>query len=233
MDRAPLHITVVEDIKPQRSLVVSLLRREGHHANGVESAEKLHDKHNLSSIDLLITDLNLPGESGLSLASRFRKTRPGAGIIMLTALDQPDDKVTGYAHGADVYLTKPVDPKELIAVVGALSRRLNETRILTNPEGPLILNPQQLTLQGSENIISISQNEARLLTGLAHAPDYLLNLQQIFELLQITQNSSAKSALEVRIVRLRKKIKEAGYNLPAIKNIRNRGYQLSMPLRTL
>jgi DNA-binding response OmpR family regulator len=230
METLPLKITLVEDIAPQRLLIASVLRRAGHHVTNFEHAEAMSDS-DMAQADLLVTDIDLPGESGLSLASRFRASRPTAGIVMLTVLDQPDDKVNGYAHGADVYLTKPIDPNELTAVVGALSRRLHETRMLTTAADALILNTAQLTLQGEQKTVFLSQHEAKILSHLAHAPDHLLELTQILDLLQIEQSPTAKPALEVRIVRLRKKIRAAGYTLPSIKNIRHRGYQLLIPLR--
>ncbi len=230
MDYSPLNITVVEDIEPQRSLVISLLRQEGHRVNGFDSAEAAESQSGSTPIDLLITDLKLPGESGLSLASSFRSAHPDIGIIMLTALDAPDDKVSGYSHGADVYLTKPIDAKELIAVVGAISRRLQTATTVPGPNDPLILNPQLLTLQGSKETITISQNDAHILSSLIHAPEHLLKMEEIYELLQIVPSALAKSALEVRIVRLRKKIRAAGYPLQSIKKIRYTGYKLYTPI---
>lgn len=101
-----LNILVIEDHDDLRELTVEVLNQQGHHAVGFPGAEELNDV--FSGFDLLIVDLNLPGEDGLSLARRFRLALPDAGIVMVTAREQAADKVRGYESGADIYLTKPV-----------------------------------------------------------------------------------------------------------------------------
>lgn len=233
MSAPPIHIVVVEDIAPLRHLMVSLLTKEGHHVKGLESAEEIDDEGGNQLFDLLITDLNLPGENGLSLTRRFRQAQPTSGIIIVTAKDQVDDKVTGYEHGADIYLTKPIIPEELTAAVNAFARRhtaLKRQALTSTPM--LILDSHHLTLQNGEQIVSITHDEALILAGLARAPDHRLEPWQILECLKLEQDYS-KAALEVRITRLRKKITKTGYTLPAIKKIRGSGYQLILTLDIL
>jgi two-component system OmpR family response regulator len=223
-----LNITVVEDDPSLCELIVTTLRAQGHHVVGLEDAESIDDEGGSLIIDLLITDLGLPGESGLSLSQRFRQAQPGAGVMMVTAMDKVADKVNGYEHGADIYLTKPVDPAELNAAVRAFARRHNERR--STSSNLLTLNPSQLSLNGEQGSVSISRDEALILAGLARAPGQMLEYWQLLELLEM-ETSHPKSALEVRIVRLRKKITEAGHHAPSIKSVRSKGYQLSLPLR--
>ncbi|MBT8007490.1 MAG: response regulator transcription factor [Gammaproteobacteria bacterium] len=229
MNSNSLNITVVEDDKALRALIVSVLRKEGHQVSGLESAESIDDEGGTRLIDLLITDLNLPGESGLSLARRFRDAQPEAGVMMVTALDQVQDKVSGYEHGADIYLTKPIEPSELLAAVRSFSRRLFECKLERNSDSTLILKPDHLNLKGKNSTVSISHDEALILAGLARAPGHILEYWQLLEILEIDAPYS-KSALEVRIVRLRKKITEAGHEAPSIKSVRGKGYQLSLPI---
>lgn len=221
-----LNITVVEDDEPLRELFTTVLRSEGHHVTSLEDAESINDEGGSQLIDLLITDLNLPGENGLSLARRFRNVQPAAGVMMVTALDQVKDKVLGYEHGADIYLTKPIDPAELTAAVNSFARRLDEYSHPSRSTGKLTLHSEQLSLHGETLSVSITRDETLILASLARAPGYMLEYWQLLELLEIDASQS-KSALEVRIVRLRKKIREVGYTLPAIKCIRSKGYQLS------
>ncbi len=231
LDTPSLNITVVEDDEALRELIVTTLRAQGHKVIGLEDAESIDDEGGNQLIDLLITDLRLPGESGLSLSQRFRRAQPGAGVMMVTALDQVADKVSGYEHGADIYLTKPIDPSELIAAVHTFSRRHAEIKS-SNSASLLTLNPDQLTLNGAGGTVSITRDEALILAGLARAPGHMLEYWQLLELLEM-DTSQPKSALEVRIVRLRKKIIEAGYQHPPIKSVRSKGYQLSLPLQII
>lgn len=231
MQHVSLNIVVVEDDEPLRQLITTVLKGEGHKVTGLEDAESINDEIGSQLIDLLITDLNLPGENGLSLARRFRTAQPNAGVMMVTGLDQVADKVSGYEHGADIYLTKPIDPAELIAAVHSFVRRHIATKHQADQDGTLILNPDQLTLQCAKKTISITRDEALLLAGLSRAPGHMLESWQIIELLEIDNPDYSKSALEVRIVRLRKKIAETGYQQPSIKSVRGKGYQLSLPLQ--
>ena len=226
-----LNITIIEDDEPLRRLIVNALRAQGHHVIGLEDAESIDDEGGSQLIDLLITDLNLPGESGLSLAQRFRNAQPGAGVIMITALDQVADKVSGYEHGADIYLTKPIDPAELLAVVNTFARRHYDLHANDNQGSQFTLYPDQLNLTGPAATVSVTRDEALILTSLARAPGHMLEYWQLLELLTMEDTSHSKSALEVRIVRLRKKITEAGYPLPPIKSIRSKGYLLALSLR--
>ena len=227
-----LNITVVEDDDSLRELIVSVLRSEGHQVVGLEDAESIDDAGGSQLIDLLITDLSLPGENGLSLARRFRAAQPGSGVMMVTARNQVEDKVSGYEHGADIYLTKPIDSAELVAAVPTLARRHNELKQVSEEHSALILNPSQLSLQGKNSLVSITHDDARILSSLARAPGHVLEYWQLIDLLNI-EGEKSKAALEVRIVRLRKKIVEAGYTLPAIKSIRSKGYQLLLPMRII
>ena len=229
--QSSLNIIVVEDDDPLRELMVSVLRAEGHQVTGLEDAEALDDEGGSTPIDLLVTDLNLPGESGLSLARRFREAQPGSGVIMVTALDQTADKVSGYEHGADVYLTKPIEPIELVAAVRSFSRRHQEMHAPQEDDSALMVDQNRLTLSGKSGSISITRDEVLILSGLARAAGHMLESWQLFELLGIDSDSYTKSALEVRIVRLRKKLVEAGYDRESIKSIRGKGYQLCQPVR--
>lgn len=121
---APLNIVVIEDNDSLRKATVAMLTREGHHVNGLISAEDVGDKVFQEKIDIFLIDLNLPGEDGISLSKRIRSSMPLAGIIMVTARNRLDERLTGYESGADIYLTKPVAPEEMLATISSLGRRI-------------------------------------------------------------------------------------------------------------
>ena len=122
-----LNIVVVEDNDDLREAIVEVLSALGHRVLGLTCAEELGDEGAQAVIDLLVVDLNLPGEDGVSLTRRLRQIQPGLRILMMTARDTVRDKVSGYEAGADMYLTKPVSIEELTAAVQSLEQRLNAT----------------------------------------------------------------------------------------------------------
>ena len=121
---SPLKMIVVEDHDGLREVTVSTLCALGHDACGVNCGKALDDALGVFRPDLLILDLNLPGEDGLGIARRMRTARPDIGIIMVTVREQIHDRIAGYGDGADIYLTKPTSIEELDAAIKALSRRL-------------------------------------------------------------------------------------------------------------
>jgi len=131
---AHLNIVVVEDNEDLREAIVDVLAALGHRVLGLSCAEELGDEGAQAMIDLLVVDLNLPGEDGVSLSRRLRSTQPGLCILMMTARDTVRDKVAGYEAGADIYLTKPVSIEELSAAVQSLGRRLRPDRIQPAPD---------------------------------------------------------------------------------------------------
>ncbi len=237
-----LNILVVEDHDDLRDMTVEVLNLQGHHAIGVPSAEALLDtfgparQDDFAAPDLMIVDLNLPGEDGLSLARRVRLAQPRIGIIMVTARNQAADKVMGYESGADIYLPKPVAPDELVAAVNALARRLGSaTATPTAPDtsaARLQLNIRSLCLHGPLGKIDLSDTESALLMALRQAPGQRLAFWQLLELLGLGLDENSKTNLEIRIVRLRKKMVTVGAEKTCIRAIRLQGYQLCVALDT-
>jgi len=221
MDTA-LNIVVVEDHDALRDVTVAALCDMNHNAVGVDCAEALDDEIGTFPIDLLVIDLNLPGEDGISLARRLRSAQPDVGIIMVTSRNQISEKLSGYDSGADLYLTKPTSVEELGAAVGALARRIKRRE----PERPgFVLNRAGLFLQGPVDGVSLSAHEAAMLSALARAPGRRLESWQLIEL-SGKEEEVSKHTLEVQIVRLRKKLVQAGAADQPIKAVRGQGYQL-------
>lgn len=223
---ANLSIVVVEDHQDLRELTCMALANKGHHVVGLSCAEELADAVKGGVVDVFILDLNLPGEDGISLAKRIRNAYPLVGIVMLTARSQAKEKVLGYESGADLYMTKPVDFDELCAALQGFARRR-----LAAHEGTLALS--KLTLTGPQGVIRLSSAEADMLMAFARAPASRLETWQLAHVLGLEMGGLNKASLEVRIVRLRKKLSEAGATGAVIESIRNVGYQLSVPIQIL
>lgn len=221
----PLKILVVEDHDDLRDVTVAALAHMGHTARGVCCAEEIDEIPGNFQPDIFLLDLNLPGEDGLSVARRLRAARPRVGIIMVTARDQARDTRQGYDAGADIYITKPTSPEELDAAIRALDRRLRPS-----PPAGMILDNQRLCLRGPCGDVNISNTDFRLLSALSVARDHRLETWQILEILGKEVNHQEKKSLTVHMVRLRKKLNDAGAPEPTIKSIRGEGYQLCLPL---
>lgn len=218
-----LNIMVVEDHDALREVTVDVLRAQGHHVTGVDSADALDEQWGILPMDLLVLDLNLPGEDGLSIAQRIRKVQPDIGIIMVTARTHISEKVAGYEGGADVYLTKPTSLDELNAAIAAMARRLKKS---VPTEICLRLDLHRLTVAGPHATVSLSKTEATLMANLSRANGQRLESWQLIEGLKKDVAQYNKASLEVCIVRLRKKLSATGVDSPAIKSIRDFGYQL-------
>ena len=224
-----LNIIVVEDNDELREATVDALRAEGHQVLGLDCAEALPEQASWRRVDLMVVDLNLPGEDGLALTRRLRSSQPDIGIIMVTARGLSTDKRRGYACGADIYMTKPVALDELTAAIQNLSHRLKpETVLVTNPT----LNLRRHILHcPNETEVQLSSQESALLAAFGRAAEWRLETWQLIEILEKDSAEDPKAAVEILIARLRKKLLHAGCAELAIKSIRSWGYQMSGQLQ--
>lgn len=223
MSDKALNILVVEDYVVLRDAMVRTLTQAGHRVLGVGTAEDVDDLPMGCLPDMYVLDLNLPGEDGLSLARRIRASAPDTKIVLATARSAIVDRVAGYAAGADIYLPKPVDPEELVAIARSLSER-SAGHEHSNAQ-KLVLMPQKLTLQGPQAQVFLTQGEVLVLGALARAPNQLLEHWQVAQHMGV-DTAISKDSKEVRIGRLRKKVIACGAASPAIKAIRGHGYKL-------
>ena len=228
-----LGIVVAEDHDALREITVEVLRRQGHKTVGIACAEEMEDAVGGMPIDLLIADLHLPGEDGMSLIRRFRAAQPLAGIILVTASTQVDVKVQGYNNGADIYLPKPVATEELLAAVHSISRRLasQSKANAAAQQDAFRHDPTQRWIAGPLGRTELSDSESLILASLARAPGQRLDMEQLQVLLQIDGSVFNKSAFEVRMVRLRKKLMGVGAERSCLRSIRMVGYQLGITLQ--
>lgn len=225
-----LKIAVVEDHDDLRELFVDYVGGMGHKVIGFSLAEELDAYLSHNTPDLLILDLNLPGEDGYSIARRIRPAHPGLYIVMLTARSAIEDRMRGYIDGADIYLTKPVSPHELAIVIENIERRL--LHAAENKER-LRVSTGNLELSGSKGSLILMPAEFRLLKGLAEAPEWQLPYWRLLDILELELDDHGKHTLEVRISRLKKKLHSVGSAEPAIRSIWKVGYRLCVAVRLL
>jgi DNA-binding response OmpR family regulator len=219
-----LNIVIVEDHSDLRDSLLEVMAADGHNVLAFDSGEGLWGECSLTTVDILILDLNLPGEDGITVARRVRAADPDIGIVILTARGEPEERRIGYESGADIYLTKPSSPAELSSSVRALARRL--TRARPEPRG-LSLDRIAMTLTGPGGVVALSAFETELLAAFAGAPGNRLETGEIAAIIGGAESVS-KATIEVRVVRLRKKLAAAGVSGQPINAVRNVGYQLAL-----
>lgn len=220
-----LQILVVEDNDNLRDATVDFLRQEGHQVAGVISAEDVDDTPTRDIPDLYVIDVNLPGEDGFSLTERIRASQPLAGIVLMTARAQLNDRLQGYDSGADNYLIKPVEQSELSACVNNLARRLKSRG--RDDRKQLVLDSQTLTLSGPQGEVSLSLTESRLLAALCRSAGQKLERWQAMQIVDAKEKGLMAANLEMRISSLRKKLTACGAPEEAIRTLRGFGYAIS------
>ncbi|MBK5914430.1 response regulator transcription factor [Rhodocyclus purpureus] len=228
IEQVGLTIAIVEDHADLRDLFVDFLSDMGHVVSGFALADDLDDYLACKTPDLIVLDLNLPGEDGYSIASRMRAAHPGLHILMLTARSAVEDRIRGYVSGADIYLTKPITPPELAVVVNNIMRRVRNGR---EQAIQVTVTPVSLALAGPAGSLTLTPPEMLLLKSLAEAPERQLPYWRLQELLQLEADEKSKASLEVRVSRLKKKLHTVGCPEPAIKSLWKEGYRLCVPVR--
>lgn len=217
-----LSILIVEDHDALREVTGDFLNGLGHEVRGAADAEAMDEWLVTMKPDVVVLDVSLPGEDGYSVCARLRKAIPNLGILMLTARVAQEDRVRGYEGGADMYLLKPTSNEELAAAIHSLGRRVRPAEL--RPK--LQLNQATRTLMGPLGEVALSDAECKILRALTLAPSRQVAYWQLMEFLGLADGDEAKSALEVRMVRLRKKLLQAGAGGSTLPSIRNVGYQL-------
>ena len=224
-------IAVVEDDKEIRGLVTALLTREGFETAGCRTAEEFDRLLERRRIDLAVLDVMLPGEDGLSLCRRLR-SRGDVPVLMVTAKGDDIDRIVGLEIGADDYLAKPFNPRELVARVRAILRRTRESSRVQamapseryhfagwslDAGGRLLLTPdeQEVTLTGGEFDL--------LMAFVTHA-QRVLNRDQLLDWTRGRSATPFDRSIDVQLSRLRRKLAEHPTGGALIKTVRGGGY---------
>ncbi len=233
-------IAVVEDDNEIRTLVVGLLTREGFEAAGCRTAAEFDRLIERQRIDLAILDVMLPGEDGLSLCGRLR-ARGDVPVLMVTAKGDDIDRIVGLEIGADDYLAKPFNPRELIARVRAILRR---TRAQNRVPAPLPSERYRFngwTLDGGSRAlcnpdgigVELTGGEFDLLLSFVTHAQRVLNRDQLLDWTRGRSAGPFDRAIDVQLSRLRRKLSEhpSGENL--IKTVRGGGYVFAAPVERI
>lgn len=225
-----LDILVLDGDDALREAIIGILGQAGYHAVGISHADELEESGQHSAIDVYILGLNPPSEEGLELSRRLRAAEPFVGIIMITGEDTAHERARGYASGADITLSKPVDSLELLTCLGSLGRRLR-TVPSTGNDTHLTLCLKTMTLAGPIGSVELSMHEARIIGAFARSRNSQLERWQIAELIGANIENIHRNNLDQRMVRLRRKLLIAGAGAPAIRAMHKTGYFLSTTIR--
>lgn len=235
MTEKPL-ILVVDDEADVRATLADYLKRAGLEVRAACDAAEARAQLELRTPDLVLLDLNMPGEGGISLARHIRE-RFGIGVIMVTAAGSTVDRVVGLEVGADDYVAKPFDLRELLARVRAVLRRAPKT--LSAPGGAAPVTPGTppvrigrcwLDLDGRRLLgddgadVPITAMEFDLLQAFATRPNRVLSRDQLLDLAHNREFEPFDRSIDIRVARLRKKVEADPAKPQALKTIRGAGY---------
>lgn len=220
---------MVEDDADLLDEVSFNLRRQDFEVAACADGKALDRLLASASIDVAVLDIGLPGESGLSIARRLRRDQPLCGIVMLTARVEVADRIHGMEEGADAYLAKPVDYRELALVIRAVARRV--APVATDGRGGLVLVEQaQVLVLADGRRLDLTRSETLLLSRLARAPGQQATREQLVEALGERYLDYDPRRLEATLSRLRKKLAQAGFDADVLRAVRHSGYLFALPL---
>jgi two-component system, OmpR family, response regulator len=230
------HILVVDDDDIIRQLVADCLSKYELRVTGVPSGAAMHEVLNRNVVDLIVLDLQLAGEDGLSIARQLR-TQSSIPIIILTGRRDEFDRIVGLELGADDYLTKPFNPRELIARIRTILRRVqahatapvlgHAPRAYRFVGWELDLNSRRLTSPNGERI-DLTRAEFELLRAFLDSPERVLSRDRLLQMSHGFDDDGAfDRSIDVQILRLRRKIEADRRRPQLIKTRRGAGYYFS------
>ena len=223
-------ILVVDDEREVRDVLEEYLLAHGYAAIGAESAAAAKAIAAAQPLDLALVDIHMPGEDGLSLARHLRERYATIAIVMLTSAGTIVDRIVGLEMGADDYVPKPFDPRELLARVKSVLRRTSAAgRAELGAErvrfGRCVLDVAAHRLTDENGVeVSMSPMEYDLLRALAEHPNRALSRERILNLNRQTDWDPFDRSVDLRVMRLRKKIEPDPEHPRFIRTIRNEGY---------
>lgn len=222
-DDAP-HLLVVDDDRRIRDLLSRFLSTEGYRISTADSTAMARAKLSSLSFDLLVLDVMMPGENGFDFARDIRKTS-AVPILMLTARDGAESRITGLEIGADDYVAKPFEPRELALRIANILKRAKPAAT-PPPEsvrfGPFVYHIARAELRRGEEVIRLTDREREMLTVLASAPGETVPRAALAG----NGGSVNERAVDVQVNRLRRKIEVDPTNPLFIQTVRGIGYRL-------
>ncbi len=216
-----MKILIVEDQNELRELVRNFLGDYGYIVDEAEDGEEGYHKINMNSYDCLILDLNLPKLDGIEIAKRVREEGKSVPIIMLTARSEIYDKIEGFDNGADDYITKPFDMKELLARLEAVLRRSkkNQEPVLKFREYEVF--PKENLLKNKKEEIQLTNKEMGVLEYLLHNKGEIVSAEELLEHVWDSEVDMFSDTVKTHIKTLRKKLDP---KKKYIQTVRGKGY---------
>jgi two-component system, OmpR family, response regulator len=231
------HILVVDDDEDMRDLLRQYLEKNGFKVSTAANGRQMRDAMALRDVDMVVLDLMMPGEDGLSLCRSLRAVDANAvPILMLTARNEEADRILGLEMGADDYLTKPFATRELLARIRAILRRarmipahlqVSETNHVLS-FGPWRLDTHaRHLLDASGALVFLSGAEFRLLQVFLEHPNRVLTRDQLLGLTQGREADVFDRSIDILVSRLRKRLRDESGEAQYIKTVRSEGYVFS------
>jgi DNA-binding response OmpR family regulator len=237
----PIRIAIVEDEPDLRDAVAEYLGANGYDVLTAENADAMRELVATESIDLAILDIAMPGEDGLSLGRWLRQQAP-MGIIYATAAGSAIDRIVGLELGADDYVVKPYELRELLARVRSVLRRVPrpgenpavgkpaepERRVISFGDFKADLDGRMVTGRGGA-ILDLAKSEFDVLEIFLTRSNRLLSRATISDAIGFAEDPESSRAVDIRIMRLRKKIEDDPSNPKFLRTVRGEGYIFSLP----
>ncbi len=225
----PVHVLVVDDDLRLRTLLGRYLAENGFRVSTADGAAEARDKLRFLQPDALVLDVMMPGESGLALTAALRQENATVPILLLTARGAPEDRIAGFESGADDYLGKPFEPRELVLRLRAMLRRtvpppVADTSAVPLRLGALEFDPVRGELRGADGVIYLTGGEAALLSALANRPNEVFSREDIAG--AVGMDETGERAIDVQVTRLRRKIETDPREPRFLHTVRGRGYVL-------
>ncbi|MFQ1701429.1 response regulator [Loktanella agnita] len=226
-----VHLLIVDDDERIRGLLQKFLVRNGFLVSSARDAA--HARRLLSGLefDLLVLDVMMPGEDGLALCRDLRKTL-STPIMLLTAKGETDDRISGLEAGADDYLAKPFEPKELLLRINAILRRVPAAEPTTLVPKVLNLGPVRYDIERGEmwqgdQLVRLTATESQLMRIFSGCPGEAVTRTRLVEELSRSGGQTQERAVDVQITRLRRKIEVDPKQPRYLQTVRGAGYMLS------
>ncbi|NQV84563.1 MAG: response regulator [Rhodospirillales bacterium] len=233
MDSNP-HILVVDDDREIRDLLAKFLGQHGHRVTTAGGGVEMHKALEDWSINLIVLDLMLPGEDGLSLCRNLR-AESDIPVIMLTAMGEEVDRIVGLEMGADDYIAKPFNPRELLARIKSVLRRARtlparrsaaEDTVVRFKGWSLDIDKREL-LSPDGVLVPLSGGEFDLLVAFTTHPGRVLSRDQLLDLARGREAQPFDRSIDIQVSRLRRKIEESPKEPKLIKTVRSGGYMFT------
>lgn len=231
MSEAPAHLLIIDDDERIRDLLKKFLLRNGLLVTAARDAA--HARRVLSGLDfdLIVMDVMMPGEDGITLTRSLRETI-STPILLLTAKGETEDRITGLEAGADDYLPKPFEPKELLLRINAILRRMPEmTRAEDVPKvlqlGPVRYDVDRGEMWRGSDLVRLTSTESQLMKIFAESPGEAVDRATLVEQLGRDRGQAQERAVDVQITRLRRKIEDDPRQPRYLQTVRGAGYMLA------